>query len=147
MNQELPIREHDDDIAGEPDTFGSPAEHSVADETVGHPGSSLTDDVVALIDDGKTYAEAELAFQKTRLKFAASKGGSGVGMAVAALAFVHLALIALVVGLVIALSPILTPWGATALVVVILLVLGVVAGLAAKKRFSHLSDAYKDTSP
>ena len=40
------------------------------------PSSSLFDDVAALVDDGKAYAEAELAFQKSRLAYSAKKGRS-----------------------------------------------------------------------
>ena len=103
---------------------------------------SLTEDVRALFDDGKTYLEAELQFQKSRAAFAADKGRSGLVYGIAALALVHLALVALVVGLVLALSPLLTAWGATGLVVGVLSIAAVVLALAAKKRFGALSSAF-----
>lgn len=91
------------------------------DDEPNSSASSLTDDIIALIDDGKTYAEAEVAYQKSRAAFAANRGKSAALLAIFAFAFVHLALVALVVGAVIAFTPSLTAWGATALVVGILL--------------------------
>lgn len=108
------------------------------------PVGSLSEDVVALYQDGKTYVAAEMAFQKTRLAFAADRGKSGILLGVSALAVLHLALIGLVVGLIFALSPLITPWGATALVVGILLAAGVVLALKAKSRFERITNAFKE---
>ena len=104
---------------------------------------SLADDVSALIDDGKTYLQAEIAFQKTRAGYAGEKTKQGVVFGLAALAFLHLALIALVVGLVIALGPYLTPFGAVAVVVGVLLVGVAIFALKAENRFKALGDAFK----
>lgn len=82
---------------------------------------SLVDDVVALVSDSRNFVQAEIGFQKTRLAFAANRSKSAVLSGIFALAFIHLALIALVVGLVIALTPHVTAWGATAIVVGVLL--------------------------
>ena len=106
---------------------------------------SLTDDLVALIDDGKTYVEAEVAFQKTRLAFAVDRGKGAALFGVLALALIHLALVALVVGSVIALTPILTPFGATALVTAILVLAGTLFARMAKRRLDALSAAYSET--
>ena len=114
---------------------------AVSAESVDH---SLTEDVRALFDDGKTYLEAELQFQKSRAAFVADKGRSGLIYGITALALVHLALVALVVGLVFALSPLITAWGATGVVVGVLLIAAVVLGLVAKKRFGSLSSAFGD---
>jgi hypothetical protein len=102
---------------------------------------SLLADVEALIDDGKTYLQSELTFQKTRAAFVAdrAKGAVVLGAAAALLAF--LALIGLTVGLIIALTPWLTAWGASALVVALLLLGAFLAARAAGKRWSHLMDA------
>jgi Flp pilus assembly protein TadB len=113
-------------------------DHAPAD-AVDH---SLTDDVRALIDDGKTYLEAELQFQKSRAAFIADRSRSGAIYAVSALLLVHLALVALAIGLIFALTPLITAWGATAVVVGLLLVGSIVLGLAAKKRFAGLSSAF-----
>ncbi|MEL6876734.1 MAG: phage holin family protein [Pseudomonadota bacterium] len=87
---------------------------------------SLTEEIAALIDDGRTYAEAELAFRKTQASLAGRKIGGMVGFGILALIVLHLALIGLVVGLVIALEPLVTIWGAIGIVVGVLL-LGVIA--------------------
>lgn len=106
---------------------------------------SLTDDLVALLDDGKTYVEAEVQYQKTRAAFAFDRGRTGAFYGIVAFALLHLALVALVVGSVIALMPVIGPWAATAVVVGILILAGAAFGLAAKRRFARLVEAYRDT--
>ena len=105
---------------------------------------SLADDITGLIDDGKTYVEAEIAFQKSRLSFALGKGRKAAFLGLLALGFLHLALIALVVGAVIALSPLLTPIGATLAVTVVLLVVAVIFVLIAKRRISEAAAAFDE---
>lgn len=134
----------DDGMHGAPFGTADPLDQGADEQSV--PVGSLSDDVAALIDDGKTYVAAEMAFQKTRIAYAADRGKSGIAMGVAALAAVHLALIGLVVGLIIALSPLITPWGATALVVGVLLVVGAILALKAKTRFESLAGAFKEAS-
>ena len=112
------------------------------EETVS--GGSFSDDIVALIDDGKTYFEAEVAFQKSRLAFAADRGKSGILYGVCAFAVFHLALVALVIGAIFALTPIITAWGATAVVVGVLLLAGAIFGMKAKNRFARLAEAYEE---
>lgn len=99
---------------------------------VGEPGgddnsfASLRDDITVLVDDARTYAEAEIAFQKTRAGLAGKTAGRALVLLVLALVLLHIALIALAVGAVIALAPLVTIWGAIAIVVGVLL-----AGVAA----------------
>ncbi|MEM6477194.1 MAG: phage holin family protein, partial [Pseudomonadota bacterium] len=78
---------------------------------------SVVDELAALIDDGRTYAEAELAFQKARASIAGRSIGMAIGFAIVAIILLHIAFLALAVGLVIALSPLVTTWGAIAIVV------------------------------
>lgn len=104
----------------------------------------LSDELLALIADGQTYAEAELAFQKSRLSYSAQQGKSAALALLAALAFLHLALIALVVGSVIALTPYLTAWGATALVVGVLLLATVIVLLRARNNAREIADAFAE---
>ena len=106
---------------------------------------SLTDDIVAIFDDGRTMVEAEIQFQKTRAAFALDRGRSGAFYGVVAFALIHLALVALVVGMVIALTPLIGPWGATAIVVGVLVVTGAAFAVAARKRFARLAQAYSET--
>lgn len=102
---------------------------------------SLRDDVEALIDDGRTYLETELVYQKTRAAFVAdhAKGALVFGAVAALLGF--LALIGLTVGLIIALAPLLTAWGSSALVVVLLLLGAWIAVRAAGARWTRLMQA------
>ncbi len=88
--------------------------------------TSLRDDITALVDDARTYAEAEIAFQKTRAGLAGKAAARALAMLVLAVVLLHIALIALAVGVVIALAPLVTIWGAIAIVVGVL-----IAGVAA----------------
>lgn len=95
-----------------------------------HPGS-LLDDVGSLVEDGKTYAEAELAYQKSRLVFAGEHAKRAAILGGLAIVLVVLALVALVIGALLALVPVLGPWGATGVVVAVLAVsAGILLGLA-----------------
>lgn len=109
-------------------------------------GSSLTDDLVALLDDGKTYLEAEKAYQKSRAIYVADKGKRGAIHGLMAFALIHTALIGLVVGAVMALAPILTIWGATALVVGALLVAGAILARMALAHFRDAGNSFTDDS-
>ena len=102
---------------------------------------SLLDDVHALIDDGKTYLEAELGFQKTRAAFVADRAKSTVVFGSIAALLGFLALVGLTVGSIIALTPLLTAWGASALVVAVLLLAAVLAARAAGRKWSSLMSA------
>ena len=105
------------------------------------PTRSLREDVEALIEDGKTYLEAELVFQKTRAAFVADRAKGALIFGAAAALFGFLALIGLTVGLIIALTPLLTAWGASALVVGLLLIAAFLSVSAAGKRWSRLMAA------
>lgn len=77
---------------------------------------SLIEEMGALIDDGRTYAEAELAFQKTRAKLAGKLVGVSLLLVIVALILLHIAFLALAVGLVLAFEPLVGIWGAIAIV-------------------------------
>lgn len=83
--------------------------------------ATLRDDIAALVEDARTYAEAEIAFQTTRASLAGKSAGRALVLLVLALVLLHIALIALAVGAVIALAPLVTIWGAIAIVVGVLL--------------------------
>jgi hypothetical protein len=102
---------------------------------------SLIEDVEALIDDGKTYLEAEIAYQKTRAVYVTDKAKSAVVYGALAAAFGFLALVGLTIGLIIALTPLLTAWGASALVVGLLAIGAALAGRAASERWNSLMNA------
>lgn len=96
---------------------------------------SLVDDVEALIDDGKTYLQAELAFQKSRAGFIASGARTVAILGVLAAVFAVLALVGLTVGLILGLTPLLTAWGATGAVVGALLLGALMAARSASRRW------------
>lgn len=105
---------------------------------------SLLEDAEALFTDGKTYLQAELAFQKSRAAYAAECTKKGVAFGVIGAVVAFLALIGLTVGLILGLSPLITPWGATAVVVGVWLLVAFIAFRAAAKNFGALGDAFGD---
>jgi Flp pilus assembly protein TadB len=108
---------------------------------------SLNEDLHQLAQDARAYAEAEFKFQKTRAAYAASASKSVVVYAVVALVLVFFAVMALVVGLVIALAPHITAWGSTAVVTLALLGLAVFLLLRAKKRVGIMMTVFGGDSP
>ncbi|MBO0750312.1 MAG: phage holin family protein [Porphyrobacter sp.] len=107
---------------------------------------SLIDDVEVLIDDGKTYLEAELNYQKTRALFAGDRAKGVALYGLVGLIFAWMALIGLTVGLIFALTPPLGAWGATAVVVVVWLVIAGVALRAAAGRWRELVSSFDEGS-
>lgn len=89
-----------------------------------------------LVDDGKRFAQAEIELYKAKaqekaepIKWAAILGGAAATLALGAL-------IALLVGLILALSPQVGPLGATLIVVVTTLALAAVLGYLAYQRIA-----------
>lgn len=105
----------------------------------GEPQQTLIDELRQLIDEGKAYAEAELAWQKAR----ATRAGQGIKIALAfgalALALAFFAFMALVLGLVLALSSLLTPLGATGAVVLGLLAMSALCLLVAARGWKRMT--------
>ena len=87
------------------------------DSTDGGAQRSLIEDVEALVDDARTYLDAELTYQKTRASFVSDRLKKTIVFGAAAAVLGLVALIGLTVGLIIALTPLITGWGATAVVV------------------------------
>jgi hypothetical protein len=129
------------DSAETPDDRGHGPLSAEDDGAVTAGDRSLVEDVEALIEDGKTYLEAEIAYQKTRVAFIADGAKEAIVYVAVSSAFAVLALIGLTVGLIIALSPILTPFGASALVVGLLIACALLAARAAQKRWHALMGA------
>lgn len=100
---------------------------------------SLVDDVRSLIDDGRTLVEAELAFQKSRAAYAGTGFKDIALYGVVAAVFAIFALFALVFGLILALAPLVTAWGATAIVVGILGAGAALSARMAARRWSLLT--------
>lgn len=108
---------------------------------------SLLDDLKTLLGDGKNYVEAELAFQKSRAGHTAALARLSAVYLAVALALVHLALIALVVGLVFALSPLVGPWLATGIVVGLLLAGALVLVQRLRAKLSEIRGMYSEQEP
>ena len=120
------------------------AEDVPADAGTSSDERSLFDDIDDLIDDARTYFDAELSYQKSRAAFVAECLKKGIGFVVVALVLVFLALIGLTVGLVIALTPLITAWGATAVVVLVYLLLAAVLVRGALKAFRGIKIALNE---
>lgn len=105
---------------------------------------SLVDDVRQLVDDGRTLVEAELAYQKSRAAVAGQAAKSVAGWGALALALVFFALMALVLGLILVLTPLIGPVGATLAVVIGLLVLAGLAGMKALHRWQRAAALLSD---
>lgn len=139
------MREDDLSQAGqepEADEFEASLGDEPGEAQAGSP--SLADEIAAFIDDGKTYAEAEIAYQKARLAFTADRGKTAALFGIFALGFVHLALIALVVGAVIVLTPYVTALGATLIVAGVLLLLAVIMLLRLQSATREIGEAFEE---
>ena len=107
-------------------------------------GTSIFEDVAALMDDGRTLVEAELAFQKTRMSYAGYRGKNAAIFGLAAISLLILAVFALVFGALLALTPMLGAWGATGVVVGVLLALTAVLGVLALRNVKMISRAFRE---
>lgn len=103
---------------------------------------SLMDEASALIDNARTYAEAELGFQKTRAAFAGRLVGVSLGLVVVALILLHIAFLALAVGLVLAFEPVVGIWGAIGIVFGGLLLVVALLGWGAFTRVQKLASLF-----
>jgi uncharacterized membrane protein YqjE len=83
-----------------------------ADEAEGRRYETLGDELRATVEEARSAASAEISYQMARLQLAGSYLGRILGLGLLAVALVFFALMALVVGLVLALTPLLGPWGA-----------------------------------
>jgi hypothetical protein len=114
------------------------------DDGLAEAESTLSEDIAALIDSGRTYAEAELAFQKTRASLVGGNAGKAAAALVLALVLINIALTALAIGAVLALQPLITIWGAIAVVVGALLIGAGLLVRSAKARGRVLAAMFGD---
>lgn len=138
------LDEHDNGRAGYDGPLDLPDDYDAADQGEPNYGPSLIDDVMALMEDGKTYAEAEITYQKSRAAFTANRLKGAVVFGLGAFGVLHLALIAFAVGLVIALVPLVGPWAATAIVTLALVLLGIVLLRLLKGRIDDIRSAFSE---
>lgn len=109
------------------------------EEPVDAAERSLVDDVRELVTDGRTLLEAELAYQKSRAALAGRTAKSMAGWIALALSLVFFALMALVMGLLLILAPLIGGLGATLLVVTGLLAAAGLSGWVAARRWQAMS--------
>ncbi len=95
---------------------------------------SLIAELRALQAEARSFAEAELAWQKARAAHLARNAKGIAAFGALALALVFFALMALVFGLVLGLAGLIGPWGATAVATLaLLLTAALCAGIAASR--------------
>lgn len=99
---------------------------------------SLNEDLHHLANEARDYAEAEFAFQKSRASYVLGAAKSVVVLAIVAAVLVFFAVMALVVGLVFALAPLITAWGSTAVVTLALLGTAAFILVRVKRRIGHM---------
>ena len=97
----------------------------------GAPGPSLLALLQALFADAKILVEAETGYYRALVAFAIGRAKVIAILVVMAMFFMFFTLMAGVMGLLLALAPLIGAWLATGLVVVVLTVLGVGCGLVA----------------
>ena len=108
---------------------------------------SLVDDIRQLAGDARTYAEAELSYQRSLAALIGGTIGAIAGRIAFAAALIFFALMAVVLGSVLALTPMLSAWGATAAVVLVLLLSALACGLWARARWRRLIRFITDAEP
>lgn len=122
----------------------TPGGKTPASKTPDSPSDrSLVDDVRQLVDDGKTYVEAELAYQSTRAQFVAKNASKAAIMGLGGAVFVLIALIALSVGVLIGLIPLVGIWLSTAIVTGFWVLVAAILFLRMRSKFREISDAMK----
>ena len=124
-----------------------PHEQVIEPEEGPHRGPGLGDDLRQLMEDGRTFVAAEIAWQKARASFAGKQAGGIALLGLSALALAFCALMALTFGLVLSLAPLLTAWGATAAVTGALLLAAMLAGAMAAMRAKRMTRLIAQRKP
>ncbi|MBB3860435.1 hypothetical protein GGQ88_001701 [Novosphingobium hassiacum] len=102
-----------------------------------HKPASIGDAVRALVEDGQTLFEAEIAYRKAQASFGLGEAKAIGILLVFGLVFGFFTLLAIVVGLLLALAPYIGVWGALGIVGGALLVLTAVCLLSASRRITR----------
>lgn len=117
---------------------------NVTDEAGDAATRSLIDDLRQLVRDGRTLIEAELAYQKSRAALAGQTARSMAGWIALALALVFFALMALVMGLLLALAPLIGGWLAMLAVVLGTLLAAGLSGWLAFRKWRAMARRLQD---
>ncbi|HQS96917.1 MAG: hypothetical protein B7X90_12985 [Novosphingobium sp. 17-62-19] len=105
------------------------------------PDEGVGGAIKALIEDGQTLVEAEIAYRKAQAAYSLGQAKSIAVLLVLGLAFGFFTLLALVVGLLLALAAMVGVWGALAIVGGVLAILSGVCLLLAIRRMSRAKAA------
>lgn len=81
-------------------------------ETSADDDAALVQTLRDLIEDGQTLVQAEIAYQQSRAVYVWGRSKGIAALVVMGLGFGFFTLVALVIGLLLALTPSLGPWGA-----------------------------------
>ncbi|MFS0849477.1 phage holin family protein [Novosphingobium panipatense] len=103
-----------------------------------HHNLSLAQDLRQLADEAKTLAQAELAYQKSRAAYAGTESRTIALLLVVAAVVAFFAMMAFIVGTVIALGPVIGPWGAMAVVTGLLLAIAIISAFNARARLKRM---------
>lgn len=101
---------------------------------------ALGNGIRALLEDGQTLFEAEIAYQQARVGYALGRAKGIALLLTAALFLAFFFLVALVVGLLLALTPLVGAWGALGIVGVALLLGTAGCFMAAVRRYRGARD-------
>lgn len=99
---------------------------------------SLMEDVRLLLGEARTFAQAELTYQKTRAAFVGAETRSIAVLGIGAVVLLLLAVVALVLGLVIALGTLIGPWLAMIIVPVAVLAVAAIMAISARARLKRM---------
>ena len=97
--------------------------------------SSLLAEARTLAREGRTLAEAELAYQTSRARVAAAGAGKAAAFATAAVVILVFAVFALIIGLLLSLATLVGPLAATGIAVGVLALVSFGCALLALKRW------------
>lgn len=124
------------------------SETEIEAEPEDRDASSLFGEIGSLIEDGRTYAQAEVAYQKTRFSFVLGHAKWALVFGGIAAVLAVMSLFAMVFGLILSLAPILTPIGATVAVTFGMLILAAMLAAVAKMQIGKAKSAFdsKDKS-
>jgi hypothetical protein len=131
---------------GDPSAPPTAPDEAVPGETApgqNAPDQSIGDSFVRLLADGRAYIEAEADRQKLRAGIFTRGLRDAAILVVVALMLLFGTLVAFLIGLIIALSPILTPLGATGAVFGGAVLVSLALLLLAKARISRMKKAAK----
>lgn len=137
------------------DTDPEQADTGTADEHGGtHDGEEmdehdlprLSEEIVTLVEDVRTFVQTEIAYRRAMTAFIMDRAKAVVISGIVAAVLVFFAIFALVFGLILGLAPLITPWGATAVVVGLLLLVAIILGRRAAKIVGEILDNFKNSS-